>query len=83
MAYNVAACYAPIALRETIYDSRPLIVWLAFILQLTAIAISTGGGVGSNDKYNRRKSDPANNSDSDLHRAQLIPGCAGLLEASK
>jgi len=83
MAYNVAACYAPVALRDTIYDSRPLIVWLAFILQLTAIAISTGGGVGSHDNYNRRKSDPANNSDSNLHRSQFIPSRTGLLEASK
>jgi len=83
MAYNVAACYAPDALRDSIYNSRPLIVWLAFILQLTAIAISTGGGVGSHDNYNRRKSDPSDNSDSDLNCAQPLLGGARMVEAQK
>lgn len=83
MAYNVAACYAPDALRETFYDSRPLVVQIAFILQLFAIAISTGGGVGSHDNYNRRKSDSANSSDSDIYRAQSLFGRSGMVEAQK
>jgi len=83
MAYNIAACCAPVALRDTIYDVRPLVVLVAFILQLLAIAISTGGGVGSHNNYNRRKSDTANHSDSDFNRAQLIPSSSGLLEAAK
>lgn len=83
MAYNIAACCAPVALRDTIYDSRPLVVLVAFILQLLAIAISTGVGVGSHNNYNRRKSDTANHSDSDVNRAQFIPGRQSILEAPK
>lgn len=83
MAYNIASCYAPESLRDIIYNSRPLVVLVAFILQLLAIAISTGGGVGSHHNYNRRKSDTTSDPDSDIHRAQFIPGSTGLLEASK
>lgn len=50
MVYNIAACYAPDVLRDTIYYIRPLVVLVAFILQLLAIAIgATGGGVGSHN----------------------------------
>lgn len=83
MIYNTITCYSPDALRDSFYAVRPFIVQIAFILQLLAIAISTGGGVGSHNNYNRRKSDPSNHSDSDLNRAQLIPGCQSLLEAQK
>lgn len=83
MAYNIAACYAPDALRDTFYSSRPIVVQIAFILQLLAIAISTGGGVGSHNNYNRRKSDTADNTDSDLSFAQRLLGSQGNMEAQK
>lgn len=83
MAYNVAACYAPDALRDTIYNTRPNFVLVAFILQLTAIAISTGGGVGSHNNNNSRKSDTSDNSDSDIYRAQHLLGGSGMVEAQK
>jgi hypothetical protein len=83
MAYNIAACYAPEALRDTFYNGRPIVVQIAFILQLLAIAISTGGGVGSHNIYNRRKSDTTDNPDSDLNSSQHILGCESVLEASK
>lgn len=83
MAYNIAACYAPEGLRDTFYNSRPIVVQIAFILQLLAIAISTGGGVGSHNSYNRRKSDSSADTDSDINSSQLLLGGESVLEASK
>lgn len=83
MICNTATCYAPDALRDSFYATRPFIVQIAFILQLLAIAIGTGGGVGSHNNNNRRKSDPSNNSDSDLNRSQPVFGSAGMVEAQK
>lgn len=83
MIYNTATCYSPDALRDSFYAVRPFIVQIAFILQLLAIAIGTGGGVGSHNNNNRRKSDSTHNSDRDLNRSQLIPGCSGMVEAQK
>jgi hypothetical protein len=85
MLYNIASCYAPDGLRDTICHLRPIFVHVAFIIQLAIIAISMarGGGGGSEYGYHRRKSDPVDGIRSINDFAQYLFGRKIDLEAQK